>query len=60
MARAPDHDPAPVTGDLGERTRQLLARFDGEEQGYAFDDAGDGTRYATWFADLLDEYLALT
>ena len=42
---------------LEDRTRILLREFDAEEKGYAFDDGGDGTAYATWFADLLDEWL---
>jgi hypothetical protein len=43
---------------LQTRTHQLLARFDAEAKGYAFNDSGDGTTYAEWFADLLDEWQA--
>jgi hypothetical protein len=59
MARTPADDPAPVDAalPLDERMRVLLIRFDGETHDYAFCDSGDGVRYATWFADLLDEAL---
>lgn len=59
MTRAPDYDPSPIQhGTRAERTRALLEAFDAERKGYAFNDSGDGTRYATWMADLLDEWLA--
>lgn len=47
-------------GTLAERTRQGLAalRAEGSRGSYAFDDAGDGTTYAEWFADLLTEWVA--
>ena len=59
MTRADQFGPWPVPAgaSLPERTRLLLARFDAEDKGYGFDDGGDGTMYATWFADLLDEWL---
>jgi hypothetical protein len=43
---------------LQARTRQLVALFDAEVKGYAFNDGGDGTTYAEWFADLLEEWQA--
>ncbi len=57
---APQHDPSPVSGGtLPDRTRELLTRFGTEDtSGYAFSDSGDGTRYACWLADLLEEWLA--
>jgi hypothetical protein len=43
---------------LADRTRALLAAFDGETKDHGFNDGGDGTTYAEWFADLLDEWAA--
>jgi len=42
---------------LVERTRILIELFEEEDKGYAFNDGGDGTRYAEQFADLLREWL---
>lgn len=59
MAKRTDMDPGLTTTALQQRTRELLARFDNADRNsYAFDDSGDGTQYAEWFADLLDEWLA--
>jgi hypothetical protein len=44
-------------GTLKERTTELLKNFAAEDKGYAFNDGGDGTMYAEWFADLLSEWL---
>jgi hypothetical protein len=41
------------------RTEALVAQFDAETKDYAFDDGGHGTAYAEWFADLLEEWMAL-
>lgn len=50
--------PAPVDPGLPlrERTIALIRRFDAEDKDYAFNDGGDGTTYAEWFADLLEEW----
>jgi hypothetical protein len=51
-------DPGLVATSLTKRTRELLARFDNSDRNsYSFNDSGDGTQYAEWFADLLDEWL---
>ena len=42
---------------LRERTIQLTRQFDAEDKDYAFNGGGDGTTYAEWFADLLDEWV---
>lgn len=56
MARA--EVPSPAEGiSLRERTESLIARFDAEDQDHAFNDGGDGTTYAQWFADLLEEWM---
>ena len=64
MARVSDQPrtdvavPVPIEYPLVLRTRALLERFDREDRSsYAFGDSGDGTQYAEWFADLLDEWL---
>ena len=50
--------PVPAEYPLLIRTRALLEHFDREDRNsYAFGDSGDGTQYAEWFADLLDEWL---
>lgn len=41
---------------LRGRTIELVRRFDNEKKDHAFDDGGDGTTYAQWFADLLEEW----
>jgi hypothetical protein len=48
----------PEDATLAERTRALIRDFEREEKDYAFNDGGDGTMYAEWFADLLREWLA--
>lgn len=51
--------PPPVDPGLSLRGRtiELVRRFDNEEKDHAFDDSGDGTTYAQWFADLLEEWV---
>lgn len=50
---------SPVRPDLPlpEKTRKLIRRFEGERKDHGFDDGGDGTIYACWFADLLREWM---
>lgn len=52
--------PPPVDPDtsLRGRTIELVRRFDNEEKDRAFNCDGDGTRYAAWLADLLEEWVS--